>query len=237
MNRTGFFCSMAIWAVLLPPEMFADLTIVQEVVMSQAGSQETAREMTFYVSGQKTRVEQGEGGMIFLGAEKKNIVLMHPNKTYMIMPTLDASAIAKGAHSSASRDAENMTWEKTGKKETIAGIEAEQWLGKSGGKTAIEVWSGGKPEVLEEFITSAGSIAKGPAAELAKNLKKGAGSWPQGYPLKTIVYNDGGVIVATTTVKKIDAGPVSPSQFEIPAGYSEMKMPFGAGQPLGSGGE
>jgi hypothetical protein len=124
---------------------------------------------------------------------------------------------------------EKISWTKTGQTEQIAGYAAEQWIGKDNttGGTLVEVWVGGSPALIKEYIESLGKMGSGMIAGLAEQLKQSPGEGPfrYGYPLKTITYNELGSPVSTTLVKRMDDSAIDPKWFSVPAGYQEFKMP------------
>ena len=211
----------------------ADLTIVQEV--TSKASQDSKTEVTLYLADGKSRIEQTQGGVIFLAAEKKNIILSHPDKSYMVMPASLGGSMIEGVASADQSKEKQLSWKATGKKETIAGYEAEQWVGQADGKTKVEIWVGGKPELVTQSIEKLSNLG-GALSKIADDFrsKKEAGPYARGYPLKTIDYDDAGQPVGTMVVKKIDEGSISPDVFHVPPGYTETKlpeMPNGAGAP------
>lgn len=227
---------MKIWKFLrltpyaLSLSVYADLTIVQEVTSNNAGMGGGAQEMTVMVSKGKTRIEHSQGGMIMIPGENKNIVLMHPQKMYMMMPQLNSmmdAAMQQQGQGGAAVPHDQLKWEKTGKKDTIAGYAAEQWIGRDAtGKTVVEVWVGGKPEIISEYIDNL-STGGNPLAKMVEQLKSGLNSGPykSGFPLKSVMYDESGAVQATTLVKKLDSSSVDGTWFDVPAGYQEMKMP------------
>ncbi len=207
----------------------ADLTIVQEVTSSNPMMGNTAQEMKVMVSKGRTRIDHAQGGMIMIPGENKNIMLMHSQKAYMLMPQADPNNTAGAQdNTQAAASQDEMKWEKTDKKETIAGYDAEQWIGKdAAGRTAVEVWVGGNPEIIAEYVDSLARSGQGAMAKLMEKMRAGQseGPYKYGFPLKSITYDENGTAQATTTVKKLDNSPVDPKWFTIPDGYQEMKMP------------
>jgi len=218
----------------LPP-IFADLTIVQEVTSANAMMGGAPQEMTVMVSKGRTRIEHSQGGMIMIPGENKNIMLMHPQRSYMLMPQLDPATMGNMQQQGggATPSPADTKWTKTGKKETIAGYEAEQWIGKdAAGKTTAEVWAGANPEVAAEYIDSLAKSGQSSMASLVEQMKSGLsdGPYKHGFPLKTVAYDDSGAVQATTVVKKLDSAAIDGKWFAVPEGYTEMKMPS-MGQP------
>lgn len=209
--------------------IYADLTIVQEVTSSNSMMGNTAQEMTVMVSKGRTRIEHAQSGMIMIPGENKNIMLVHAQKTYMLMPQPDGMTRGmnqEGSQSLPSQD--ELKWEKTGKKETIAGYDAEQWFGKdAAGKLSVEIWIGGNPEIIAEYIDSLAKSGQGSMAKLIEKMRAGQseGPYKYGFPLKSITYDENGTAQATTTVKKLDNGTVDAKWFAVPEGYTEMKIP------------
>jgi len=205
----------------------ADLTIVQEVTSANPTLGNKPQEMTIIVSKGRTRIEHAQGGMIMAPAENKNIILMHAQKMYMNMPQMNPAATGQGS-SQGLPSPDQTKWEKTGKKDKIAGYDTEQWIGKdAAGKMMAEVWIGASPEIIAEYIDSLSKSGQGEMTKLIEQMRAGQSSGPykNGFPLKSVIYDDTGVAQATTVVTKLDSAPVDSKWFEIPAGYQEMKMP------------
>jgi hypothetical protein len=181
--------------------------------------------------------------MIMNPGENKNIVLMHSQKMYMLMPQLDPATMGnmqqqQGGTGSVPSAADTK-WTKTGKKETIAGYQAEQWIGNdAAGKTTAEVWVGGNPEVIAEYIDSLAKSGQSSMASLVEQMKSGLsdGPYKHGFPLKSVMYDQTGAVQATTMVKKLDSNAVDGKWFAVPDGYTEMKMPSmgQGGMPTGA---
>ena len=212
--------------------VYADLTIVQEVTSNNPMAGNNSQEMTVMVSKGRTRIEHSQGGMIMIPGENKNIVLMHPQRTYMLMPQpgpmMEGMPQQQGGVGSPASAPDQIKWEKTGKKETIAGYEAEQWIGKgAAGATTAEIWAGGNPEIIAEYIDSLAKSGQSSMAKLVEQMKAGMsdGPYKHGFPLKSVMYDENGAIQTTTLVKKLDNSGVDPKWFAVPDGYSEMKMP------------
>lgn len=215
----------------------ADLTVVQEVTSTNPAMGNKPQEMTIIVSKGRIRIEHAQGGMIMAPAENKNIMLMHAQKMYMSMPQMNAAAAGQDG-SSGVPSPDQTKWEKTGKKEKIAGYDAEQWIGKDAtGKTVAEVWVGASPDIIAEYIDSLSKSGQGGMAKAIEQMRssQGDGPYKNGFPLKSVMYDDTGVAQATTVVKKLDNSAVDAKWFEVPAGYQEMKVPAmgGAGGPGG----
>jgi hypothetical protein len=222
------------WAVFLGAVWTAgaDLTVVQEVTSSNPLSGPAGQEMTIMVSQGRLRIEHPQLGVLTLPDQKKNIMLMHAQRSYMVMPSMESMMGMGGAdtgETASFTSPENVSWTKTGQKDQIAGYAAEQWIGKDSqtGKTLVEVWVGGKPELIKEYMDSLGNMGSGMIAGLVAQMKNSPGEGPfrYGYPLKTVAFDELGSPSSTTLVKRLDSAPVDPKWFAIPAGYQEMKMP------------
>jgi hypothetical protein len=219
--------------------LHADMTVVQEVSSTDPLTGPAAQEMTIMVSGGRMRIEHPQAGILTIPDQNKNIMIMHAQKMYMVMPSMESMMTMSGSDKAdASAFApDRISWSRTGQKEKNAGYDAEQWIGKDSatGKPVVEVWAGGKRELINEYVDSLGKMGSGMLASFAAQLKSGAGEGPfkYGYPLKTVTYNDLGSPGTVTLVKKLDSGPVDPKWFAPPPGYQEMQMPQGMTMPQG----
>jgi uncharacterized protein DUF4412 len=230
---------------VLSLSVYADLTVVQEITTADPSLSTGTQEMTLVVAKDKLRIEHAQGGMISLPGEKKTVMLMHPQRMYLIMAANDprmggSQGMMGGKDGDKSvTSPEEINWEKTGQKAKIAGYDAEQWVGKdkTSGKMVAELWVGGPAELGREYydgLGSGGGMLGGLTAKL--QAMKNSGPYGAGYPLKTVSYDDNGQPTATTIVKKLETSPADPKWFAIPEGYMEMKMPGGMGaMPQGTG--
>jgi hypothetical protein len=227
-----FLFTLCLLAILTTAH--ADLTIVQEVTSTNPMMGNKTQEMTIMVSKGRTRIEHAQGGMIMAPAEKKNIILMHAQKMYMNMPQANAAGMNSQDGSASPSTSEETKWEKTGKKEKIAGYDAEQWIGKNAaGKMVAEVWIGASPEIITEYIDSLSKSGQVGMAKLIEKMRAGQsdGPYKNGFPLKSVMYDEAGVAQATTVVKRLDSAAVDAKWFEIPAGYKEMPGMGQGGMP------
>jgi hypothetical protein len=145
--------------------------------------------------------------------EKREIlVLMSEEKMYMV------TKMPEEALDKANKQAAEMDFKPTGRKEKIAGIEAEEYAGTSD-KKRTEVW------VTKE-------LGKFMMANQGKGGKKGASAWAkfaeQGnfFALRVIQRaKEGAPEDMRMEVTKVDKGALPNSLFQPPEDYQKFEMP------------
>ncbi len=191
--------------------------------------------MTQMYKGSKVRTEMaGEGGatgvMIMDGATRTMTMIMASHKMYM---TMDLKKMGEHMAGGAHDDDTPPKITDTGKTETIAGHTCQVY------RYAEEA---GKPETMELcaakgmgfFMMGSGGPmdGRGPMAGLsaaaanptyAKMYKDGF------FPLR-VSKLEGGKVTNVLVAQSIEQKSVDASVFEVPAGYTEMKMPAGMPQ-------
>lgn len=135
------------------------------------------------------------------------------HKTYMINDTqkmvMTIDPDAKPAAAPTPADEPKIT--KTGKHETIAGYDCEDWTVEQKGKKS------------EACVTDGLSFAFG-------SPRDAAGDWTQKlvaakqFPLKMVRYDASGAEEMRMEVTKVERKALDGSQFEVPAGYHEMDL-------------
>ena len=187
----------------------------------------TARDtmpMTYFVKGQLMRVEmKAQGGkhkgdenmvMIMDTAALETTILMEKDKMYMVhkLPQADAEQAQKD---------NAMEFKPSGRKETIADIEAEEYVGISK-KQRVEVWV--TKELGKFMMANPGGPMGG---------KKKADAWQtfaekeNFFPLRTITRanKEGAPEESRMEVTAIDKSKQPDSLFKPPADYQKFEMP------------
>jgi len=144
---------------------------------------------------------------IFDPAMNKVTMVMDSQKTYMDMDFSKPSA-------QPSTNPDTSTVTKTGKHETIAGTDCEDW-------TATDA-SGKRSEVCVAqgiYFDIASLSGKGSGA-VAKDLKE-----KKLFPLKSVDYDAKGTELTRMEVTKIEKKKLDDSQFAVPADYKKMDLP------------
>src|SRR5690242_4167034 len=116
-----FFCAVLGFLSFSLQLVKADITINAE-----ASAGQMSQNMTMKFGSGNMRMDSQMGSMIFIGAEKKSIVLMPQTHQYMVMQNLNAQTAET---QETTPEIPLMT--RTGKRETINGFDCEQILMKS----------------------------------------------------------------------------------------------------------
>ena len=195
----------------------ADFTIVQKVEGKGA-----ANEMIMKIKGDKVRVEvTPKMTMIVDGKTGDTITLMNAQKKFLRISGDKAKAIAELASKyGGGNTAEKPKLTATGKKTTINGYEAEEYVGETKLFKA-SYW------IAPSFPDSAAIMKELQAVIPAawNDLAKGMMDYRDlpGFPLRTQVKTDDGEITSTVIAVKRD--PLSDAEFLVPKDFQEMKIP------------
>jgi hypothetical protein len=195
----------------------ADFTIVQKV----EGGKRAGNEIIMKLKGDKVRVEATpQMTMIVDGKTGETVTLMNAQKKFLRISGDKAKAIAELAAKYGGTTAERPKLTATGKKMTINGYEAEEYVGETKLFKA-SYW------IAPSFPDSA-AIMKQLQAVIPSawnDLAKGMMDYRDlpGFPLRTQVKTEGGEITSTITAIKRDL--LSDAEFLVPADFQEMKIP------------
>jgi hypothetical protein len=197
------------------------------ITLQTSSPHRPAAEVTLLTKGDKIRLDVTHNGQVahsILDSEKKQIlVLMDAQKMAMTMAVPPPAKQPNPAMPTVT---------KTGKHETVAGHDCEDWevAELNGTHTQVCVAEG-----IGFF--DFGAIAPPSAASQF-------GSWlaelrdKQEFPLRAITTDAGGKEQSRMEVTKIDAHPLDDSTFTLPAGYKLVNMPAGmpgmGGMPPGA---
>jgi hypothetical protein len=195
----------------------ADFTIVQKV----EGKRSPANEITLKLKDDKVRMEATpQMTMIVDGKTGDTITLMNAQKKFLRISGDKAKAIAELAAKYGGTTAEKPKLVATGKKMTINGYEAEEYVGENKLFKA-SYW------VAPSFPDSATIMKQLQAVIPAawNDLAKGMMDYRDlpGFPLRTQVKTDDGEITSTVTAVKREA--LSEAEFLVPQDFQEMKIP------------
>lgn len=175
----------------------------------------------------------GSGAMIMNGETGDMTMIMAERKMYM---TMNMKGMAEKMEMEHKTERKPPKITDTGKTETIAGKTCEVY------RYAKEE---GQPETMEMCVAKGMGYfmggARGPmgggrggegsmAAEIASNPEYQKLYKDGFFPLR-VSRIDGGTVKNEMLATKIDQSAVPASAFEVPAGYTEMKMPAGMGMP------
>ena len=204
----------------------ADLTIEQKV--DGAGG---IHKLTLKVKGDKARVDINPQISTIIDAKTGDVTtLLHDKKTIMRVSGEKAKAMAEMAKSFAKEETPEQAVPKaTGKKETINGYETDEYVTDSA-KYHASYWVAKNYPNYENILKQMMIMQQGAFAALTKGM-------PDyhilpGLPLRTEIKVPGQEDV-TSTIESLKTDFLLESDFAIPAGYSEMKMPdfLGGKQP------
>lgn len=194
----------------------ADFTIVQKVEGKGA-----ATEMTMKVKGDKIRMEATpQMTMIVDGKTGDTITLMTAQKKYLRISGDKAKAIAELASKYGGTTAEKPKITATGKKMTINGYEAEEYLGETKMFKA-SYWIAPSFPDSADIMKELQAVMPSAWNDLAKGLMDYRDL--PGFPLRTQIKMGDQEI--TSTVTSIKRDPLSEAEFAVPKDFQEIKIP------------
>jgi hypothetical protein len=195
----------------------ADLVIVQNVDgMGQTGS------MTISVGADKIRMDVNSQISTITDTNTGDVTtLMHAQRVYVVMTATTAKAMMASAQMASGISGTKGAPVGTGKTEKIDGYNASEYTFTSGNMKTVYWMTTEFPN--GKLVTDAlAKFRKGTLADMTKGLAPDTSSLP-GVPIKTEVEINGQKI--TTELVSAKDQPVDPGQYQVPAGYTEMKMP------------
>lgn len=167
-------------------------------------------EIQYLVRGGSLRVTMpGPGGgmsLLTIASEKKSYMLIDAQRSFMELPTTSAQAALDQRASAAGAIT------RTGKRETIAGMECEHVLVTVEGQQTDLCLS----RALGDFLNPLTSMRQGATPAWQRTLVAEGG-----FPLR-VTGPDGTVLLEVT---KVERKSLAPSLFSIPDSYSRMTMP------------
>ncbi len=195
------------------------------------GGTEGIRKITFKVKGDKARVEVNPQVTTIIDAKSGDLTtLLNDKKTVMRISGERAKAMAEMAKSFVKEEAPDQALPKpTGRKETINGYETEEYVSDSP-KYHASYWVAKTYPNYESILQQMAILQRGAFAGITKGLPD-YHALP-GLPLRTKIKTPGQAEI-TSNIESVSLDPIPASEFAIPAGYSEMKMPefLGGKQP------
>ena len=196
-----------------------DLSLVQKVEGS--GS---VRQITIKLKGDKARVEvtpevttlidRNSGDMITLMNAQRKFVRISADKSKAIVE------MAKKYSGDPAAAAVKSILKPTGKKETIYGYEAEEYVRESA-SLKESYWIALQYPDSAAIVKQLQSVIPAAWNEVAKGMLDYR-DFP-GLPLRTIIKADGKEIISTITSIKQDA--LSEAEFSVPKDFQELKVP------------
>ena len=203
-------------AVLFSLSARADFTIVQKVE-----NKGQANEMTLKVKGDRVRMEASpEMTMIVEGKTGDMITLINAQKKFMRISGDKAKAIAEMAAKYGATTTEKPKLVATGKKTTINGYEAEEYLAETA-KFKASYWIAPKFPGSAEILKQLQAVIPTTWNDLAKGMLDYRDL--PGFPLRTQVKLADEEV--TSTVVSIKQDPLSEAEFSVPKDFQEVKTP------------
>jgi hypothetical protein len=194
----------------------ADFTIVQKV----EGKGE-AREIVLKIKGDKIRMEASpQVTMIVDGRTGDIITLMHAQKKIMRISGEKTKAIAEMATKYSGATSEKTKIVATGKKMTLNGYEAEEYLAETKAFKA-HYWIAPDFPNSAEIMKQLQAIIPAAWTDLAKGIMDYRDL--PGLPLRTQVNLGDGEVISSLVAVKTD--PLSEADFAAPKDFTEMKLP------------
>lgn len=193
-----------------------DFTIVQKV----EGKGET-KEIVLKIKGDKVRMEATpQMTMIVDGRTGDMITLMNAQKKIMRISGEKTKAIAEMAAKYKGTTSEKTKVIATGKKMTINGYEAEEYIAEAKAFKA-HYWIAPNFPNSAEIMKQLQAIIPAAWTDLAKGIMDYRDL--PGFPLRTQVNLGDGEVISTLVALKTDA--ISDDEFVAPKDYTEMKLP------------
>jgi hypothetical protein len=193
-----------------------DFTLVQKV----EGKGE-AKEIVLKIKGDKIRMEASpQMTMIIDGRTGDMITLMKAQKKIVRISGDKTKAIAEMATKYSGTTSEKTKIVATGKKMTINGYEAEEYIAETKAFKA-HYWIAPDFPNSAEIMKQLQAIIPAAWTDLAKGMLDYRDL--PGYPLRTQVNLSDGEVISTLVTLKTD--PLSDAEFVPPKDFTEMKMP------------
>ncbi|CAN5209591.1 hypothetical protein BH20VER2_BH20VER2_09570 [soil metagenome] len=203
---------------LLAPAARADLTIVQNV--EGAGQ---INKMTIRIKGDKARVDASPQVSTIINSRTGDMLnLMHDQKQFLRISADQAKQAAQLAVQAEAnkQPAEKPQLKPTGRKQTINGYEAEEYIAKAPAFTATYWISTTYPQGAEivKHLQAMSPDAWGVSGQGMPDYR----DFP-GLPLRSTISFGGNEI--TSTLTSVSQEPLGESLFMAPPEWTEMKMP------------
>jgi hypothetical protein len=214
-SSSPFLFLFGVLAVLAPPA--AAQGTFEGVITMTLNADEKPMSATAWVKGDKAKYQMASGGemsdMIMDGSGRM-LMLVPKQKQYMV---IDMS----GMNAQTDKVFTAMTYSRTGKSETIAGMSCDYWKTVQAKKVTGESCMTSSLGWVGVDLTGKGTLSKEALAEFRRSFPKGA------FPLKVIDAETGKAMLVVTKVEK---KAVPDDTFRPPAGFTEIKVP---GAPAG----
>jgi hypothetical protein len=193
----------------------ADLSIVQQIEDFQL-SPSTTEQIKIFASGNRMRIDQGQKlSSIILKEKKVTYSIMHESQQYVVL-------IHETASIPVTVDPiDDYTIENTGKTEQVHGFACKQLRIKEKSGDVSELWLSDKALDVNLFYREFVDFMELGLGPVTKQLDK----HPElkGIPIRVTEFHNEKKL-KESTLMHIDTKKILDSLFEVPAGYSELKM-------------
>ena len=180
-----------------------------EITMHTTSSKGAPADLVVEAKGAKLRFDAAAGGYaVYDPTANKVTMVMDAQKAYM-----DILFAGPGAPQ-ANTSADNATIDKSGKHETIAGLDCENWTVKdpSGKRSEVCIAQG-----IAFFDLN--SLKSGAASTFGKELRD-----KKLFPLRSVEYDASGAELSRMEVTKVEKKSVDDKRFAVPADYKKMAL-------------
>lgn len=214
----------ALLAVAFTVSARADLTIVQRV----AGEKESSN-VVLKIKGDLARVDINPHITTILnGKTGEMLTLMRDQQQFIRIAGDRAKAMAEMAGAFGKNNGMDKPPRPTRKTEKINGFETEEYVSDSP-HLHTTYWVAKDYPDYKNILQQLTVLKKGAFGAMRRGVPD-FGDLP-GLPIRTEI-RSGDKVEVTSTLVSISPGTVPASDFDIPAGYTEMKMPdFMGGKP------
>lgn len=175
------------------------------------------KEYVVKMQGTRSRTELDNGDAM-IADQKAGTRVMLKAKTKQ---ATDMSAFIKSVQEAADKDKPKPKLTATGKKEKVAGYEAEEFIYDMGEDTKISIWAAkdypkDKAEALMSLYLASSSRALAEIPDLT--------ALP-GPIIRSVVKDKSGAMEIDSVIKSVTETKVDDKEFEIPADYTVKKLP------------
>ncbi|MBI4023480.1 MAG: DUF4412 domain-containing protein [Verrucomicrobia bacterium] len=202
----------------------ADLTVVLTLENLRDEKPTGKEQNTFYVSGKRIRFDQGQRmSSVILNDRKVTFSIDHLARQYMVLShdqiKADDPSNKSSDHGGGTLDPSLV--ESTGKTQQIGGYQCRQVRLKEKDGIVTELWMADHALDINAFMGEFQGFMEFGLAQAPQELEKHPAL--RGVPIRVIEYQ-GAKALRRATITRLDTGKIAASVFEVPAGYSEIRM-------------
>jgi len=219
---TGRMIVGGVLLCLAAVEARADLTVAQVLEYLAQGKTVRKEQITLYVSGLRIRLDQGPRmSSIILNDKRVTYSLMHELRQYAVLPHDQIKPDPAEAKNQPEAPGD-LVIESTGATEQIGGFSCRQVRIKEKNGATTELWIADQALDMNVLLNEFRSLMDLGFAQLKEQFEKRPEL--RGFPMRIVEYKNA-QLVRQATVSRFDLAKIPDSIFEVPAGYSEMKIP------------